>query len=255
MRHLIVIVTALALAAGALAAADRAGDPQAAATLSPPVYVLTGGGYGHGVGLSQYGALAQAQAGRSYREILEFYYPGTTLGTGPPSKVRVARCERPLGPQDRIGRTFHGARRNRDEDGAPRRRASRSARDLEVPVDGVPAALPGPLAFVPGKGAPITLDGKGYRGELRVSIVDGKLQAIDFVGLDAYLLGVVPGEMPKEWPVGGVEGAGGRGALVCARGPRQEPRLRSLCRPAQPGLLRRRLRVAGDDRSSEGDAR
>ena len=71
--------------------------------------------------------------------------------------------------------------------------------DLEVPVDGVRAALPAPLAFVPGKGAPITLDGKGYRGELRVSSVGGKLQAIDFVGLDAYLLGVVPGEMPKEW--------------------------------------------------------
>jgi len=42
-------------------------------------YVLTGGGWGHGVGLSQYGAHGQAAEGRDYREILDFYFEGTTL--------------------------------------------------------------------------------------------------------------------------------------------------------------------------------
>ncbi|MDO4572996.1 MAG: SH3 domain-containing protein, partial [Clostridia bacterium] len=37
--------------------------------------------YGHGVGMSQRGAQQMAAEGRSYREILAFYYPGATLGT------------------------------------------------------------------------------------------------------------------------------------------------------------------------------
>ena len=38
-------------------------------------------GYGHGVGLSQYGANAMAEAGSTWREILEHYYAGVTIGT------------------------------------------------------------------------------------------------------------------------------------------------------------------------------
>ena len=48
-------------------------------------YVFDGGGYGHGVGLSQYGALGQARAGRDYRQILSFYFAGTAVTpTGDP---------------------------------------------------------------------------------------------------------------------------------------------------------------------------
>lgn len=36
-------------------------------------------GYGHGVGMSQYGANAMAKEGKDYKEILSHYYPGTTL--------------------------------------------------------------------------------------------------------------------------------------------------------------------------------
>lgn len=36
-------------------------------------------GFGHRVGMSQYGAQAMAQAGKSWREILEHYYPGTEI--------------------------------------------------------------------------------------------------------------------------------------------------------------------------------
>lgn len=42
-------------------------------------YVFTGRGFGHGVGMSQYGAREQARQGRSYREILAFYYTDVTL--------------------------------------------------------------------------------------------------------------------------------------------------------------------------------
>lgn len=43
-------------------------------------YLVTGGGYGHGVGMSQCGADAMAQKGSSCDEIIEEYYPGTELG-------------------------------------------------------------------------------------------------------------------------------------------------------------------------------
>ncbi len=42
-------------------------------------YLLHGRGWGHGVGLCQIGAAAMARAGHTYREILSFYYPATTL--------------------------------------------------------------------------------------------------------------------------------------------------------------------------------
>ena len=37
--------------------------------------------YGHGVGMSQRGAQQMANIGKTYREILGFYYPGATMGT------------------------------------------------------------------------------------------------------------------------------------------------------------------------------
>jgi stage II sporulation protein D len=42
---------------------------------------FAGRGYGHGVGLCQWGAKTMAEQGYSSRQILEFYYPGTTPGT------------------------------------------------------------------------------------------------------------------------------------------------------------------------------
>jgi stage II sporulation protein D len=41
--------------------------------------LIKGKGYGHGVGLCQWGALAQSKQGKTYQEILSFYYPGTKI--------------------------------------------------------------------------------------------------------------------------------------------------------------------------------
>ena len=43
-------------------------------------YVFDGAGWGHQVGMSQFGAYAMSQLGFTYDEICEFYYPGTTVG-------------------------------------------------------------------------------------------------------------------------------------------------------------------------------
>jgi SpoIID/LytB domain protein len=45
----------------------------------PKQYIFTGAGWGHGVGMCQYGADGRARAGQSAAEILEAYYPGAQL--------------------------------------------------------------------------------------------------------------------------------------------------------------------------------
>jgi stage II sporulation protein D len=208
MRHAIVPVFALVVAAAASAAGPSlplTPWPTTPTTaLSAPVFVLSGGGYGHGVGLNQYGAFGQAKANRGYRDILAFYYPGTELGKAPISKVRV------LVADGRPSVTLASPVPFSVRDGSGVVTALPAGEiklepDLEVVIDGTATALPAPLAFLPGKGAPLTLDGKGYRGELRATVVGNALQVIDFVGLDAYLLGVVPGEMPREWPAAALQ--------------------------------------------------
>jgi len=53
--------------------------------------VFTGRGFGHGVGMCQWGAKGMAEAGKDYKEILEFYYSGTTLEIPKRSKRYKAR--------------------------------------------------------------------------------------------------------------------------------------------------------------------
>ena len=48
---------------------------------SPSKFIITGGGFGHGVGMSQYGAGYMASLGKKYDEILKHYYSNITLGT------------------------------------------------------------------------------------------------------------------------------------------------------------------------------
>lgn len=46
---------------------------------APASFTLTGAGFGHGVGMSQYGALAMAKAGMDARSIVTHYYQGTSV--------------------------------------------------------------------------------------------------------------------------------------------------------------------------------
>jgi stage II sporulation protein D len=62
----------------------------ASKTVAAPTLVVQGAGDGHGVGMSQEGALGYAQHGYTYQAILAHYYTGTALGTvSQQTKVRV----------------------------------------------------------------------------------------------------------------------------------------------------------------------
>jgi SpoIID/LytB domain protein len=45
----------------------------------PTAWIFTGGGWGHGVGMCQTGAIGRAEAGQNYREILGHYYSGAQV--------------------------------------------------------------------------------------------------------------------------------------------------------------------------------
>ena len=75
MRRLLLLTALLTLAVPATAdAATR--------------WVVKGGGWGHGLGMSQYGAYGQALEGRGYRKIVLHYYRHTQLGQAA-GRVRV----------------------------------------------------------------------------------------------------------------------------------------------------------------------
>ena len=79
IRSLVGLLVAAAVVAGVLAA------PAAAHPHGPSdgEFTFIGGGWGHGTGLSQYGALGRAEAGHTHEEILGFYFDSATLRTDP----------------------------------------------------------------------------------------------------------------------------------------------------------------------------
>src|SRR5207247_1584733 len=52
-------------------------------------FIVSGHGWGHGVGMSQWGAEGLAMHGWGYSRILDHYYPGTSLGREQGAAVRV----------------------------------------------------------------------------------------------------------------------------------------------------------------------
>ncbi len=183
------------LAAGLLAAgpaADRATTTTGLVTSpAPSVLVVRGHGWGHGLGLSQWGAYGYAKRGWTYDRILAHYYTGTTLGPAPLKTVRVLVAE---GKKARLDSVVDWS----VIDAAGRSVALDPGTLVLKPRLSVPGKqLTPPLTFTSKQ--PLVVGGKPYRGKIRVSS-DGKtLQVIDVLGLEAYLKGVVPEEMPSAW--------------------------------------------------------
>src|ERR671938_352349 len=71
------LFAALALTGSAASQSARS-DPPTVRT--QPTFFISGHGWGHGLGLSQYGAYGFAQHGWKYDRILKHYYSGTTIG-------------------------------------------------------------------------------------------------------------------------------------------------------------------------------
>src|SRR5436305_8903962 len=163
-----------------------------------PVLFVSGHGWGHGVGLAQYGAYGYALHGWAFGKIVAHYYPGTELGPAPVKKVRVlllASARRAVVSSTAAFTVVDGNGKSYKLPAGKQTLGS----GLKVTFPGKVRALPGPLLFSPGT-APLSLGGRGYRGSLRVKKNGSALEVVNVVGLESYLLGVVPSEMPNRWP-------------------------------------------------------
>jgi len=198
-----------ALLAGAASARVRQAPAPATS------FVFVGHGYGHGIGMSQYGALGYAQHGFTYPQILAHYYPGTTLGPAPAATLRVLLAEgkkaltvgsaAPFSVRDGAGAVHAlAAGSYRFGPSLVLAAAAPSAAGSPTPAPSADPGLTGPLLFVPGA-APLELGGKAYRGRLRAIVAPTGLEAVNVVGLEGYLYGVVPSEMPYIWPADALE--------------------------------------------------
>src|SRR4051812_11465068 len=168
------------LALVALVAAFAAGSSTAATRYVAPagsgaLFVFNGHGWGHGVGMSQYGAYGYAQHGWTAQQILDHYYPGTTTGKAPVSAIRVLLADKkksfqigsdvPFSVRDGLGRT------HRVDGGL----ATVSAAPDGTVLVGAQKLSP-PLLFSGSPGSPLSL-ARAYRGKIQVDVVDAQLRA------------------------------------------------------------------------------
>jgi stage II sporulation protein D len=194
----------IALAVGLLAAGPAAASRSdlqpvcatgcvAAKTGTGALFLFSGHGWGHGIGMSQYGAWGYALHGYGYQQILSHYYPGTTIGTTTTSLVRVLLADGKKSLKLSSPAPFTVT----DGNGVAHALAAGPV-SLTSKLVVAGQALTAPLTFSAGSGAALTLT-RAYRGQIQVDVVNGRLRAIDLVGLEDYLYGVVPAEMPSTW--------------------------------------------------------
>jgi stage II sporulation protein D len=170
--------------------------------------VVRGAGFGHGIGLSQYGAFGYAQHGRSYRDILGHYYTGTQLSEASSRPVRV------LLQSGRSAVSFRGGIKVSGPGKSKRISPSRTyvvrqgggGLTVKTAHGKLLGRFPSPIRVPSGQTA-IRLFGGGingvqdgvYHGGLDLSRSGGGVTAINVLPLDWYVQGVVPGEMPSAW--------------------------------------------------------
>jgi stage II sporulation protein D len=168
--------------------------------------VIRGAGWGHGIGMSQYGAYGYALQGSGYRGILSHYYSGTSLVTASQHSIRILL--QPDDPYIRVrGATRGGGHRLKPSTtyiarpsrgrillsttGGKRIGRFSSGLRLDRP-DGVLRLL-GPAINGVSSGR--------YRGAVQILNDGGAVTAINRISLDDYVRGVVAGEMPNSWPL------------------------------------------------------
>jgi stage II sporulation protein D len=161
-------------------------------------FQISGGGDGHGIGMSQYGAYGYAQHAKGYRFILGHYYQHTKLGTT--NAQQIIRVLLATGSASFSGATYAPHKRlnpNRTYSVQPNADGTLALYDWKgrkVGTFKAPLSVGGPR--------PLTLAGNGsYRGwlEFRPDGVGAGIQTVNALHLEDYVRGVVSYEMPAGW--------------------------------------------------------
>lgn len=176
----------------------------ACALLAPAVsdaktWIVKGGGFGHGVGMSAWGSYGYGKHGWGYKRIIGHYYRHVKVGKDKGNaRVRVLLASRSgdvkfdgavkaCGKRLKPSKTYRAARRGskiRLESGAGKRLAGCGKR-LHAKSKGI-----------------VDIHGVGkYRGALEtVPSADGGQLVVNRLDVEEYVRGSLPGEIPPDWP-------------------------------------------------------
>jgi stage II sporulation protein D len=191
LRPLAIALTCLAAAAAPAAGADR--------------MIIKGAGWGHGIGMSQFGAYGYATHGFDYKTILHNYYSETSLGTADQAtQIRVLlHSTRSLsfsGAASMSGRKL-SATRTYKVTASGDKVFLRSGSNRVLLSDAALRATPRP-------GGKLRIGGTSssglrnglYRGALEVRASGSRVLVINAVSLESYVRGVISAESPATWP-------------------------------------------------------
>ncbi len=182
------------------------------ARAAPASFLFKGSGWGHRVGMSQFGALEQAADGRSWETILKHYYTGTSIGTNDvPASIRVFLAG--AAPQASI----EGGSRFTFTSGGDEKAASPGgdgrwtvrvqpagsftiSKPNGAPAATVSASQPLKLNYEPWSTVvAIQETGERYRwGKIELQANGDKIRMVLDIPLERYLRGLA--EVPASWP-------------------------------------------------------
>jgi stage II sporulation protein D len=191
--------TLRSLAIGVVLSASLALSASAVASVN---WVVHGRGFGHGVGMSAYGAYGYALHGKDYRFILGHYFSGASLATL--EKPRVVRVLLDISGDDVDFSGATGACGVELESGRIYQ-AHRAGSTVRLRSSGgKPLANCGEKLRATGNGR-VSIAGVGtYRGALETVPTEedaGSLNVVNALPVDQYVMGVIPNESPPSWPM------------------------------------------------------
>lgn len=203
----------------------------------PPHFVLTGSGFGHGVGMSQIGAEGQALEGADSTAILSYWFPGTELVSVPDSQlITVNIAHQVTSAAISLAKGFTASKIDIPNlDGSINNATLGSAGStykFALVGKKIASALynPGVPAVVLAPQSAITLYWTGTSdmpsatgqdpfsvikvvtptsslqlryGRVQIKVVGGKLEIVDTMTLEQYLLGV--SEISSSWPAAALQ--------------------------------------------------
>ena len=186
----------------------------APAAAAPAEFIFPGAGWGHGVGMSQWGAYGQALEGRTAEEILAHYYRGTTLGDdddaqqirvslisdttrallrGKGGTLRVAidgvdKLTAPPGQEFELGLSADG-------------QVSVTSGGIVIGTGQVAVFVPEFIVEVVGPSEGYNFDAAGHEyrfGAVDARVAEGNLEVVNQLRVDEYMRGIA--EVPSSWP-------------------------------------------------------
>ncbi len=185
-----------------------------------PTFTFTGRGWGHGIGLSQYGSKGYAEKGWKYDAILKHYYQGATLGSlasEPTVRVAIdkdaaARASWTLRTNQRNGYVEQPS--GTVEFVMLKGKAYRFAASgsnvtiVDVATGSLVKTLPSPVRVYEYDGGfvevvdasgPLGWTNLAYRGVIRLKPSGSSIAAYSDVGMEDYVRCVAPRETPASW--------------------------------------------------------